>query len=153
MEILLSDYFVNLRTVLADPGTEGVYAWANEQLSGSLLTVMQTGLGPKTMAISGDKTKIVIETAAENYDARGYLVFQAALLILGGQILFSHRTRALTINHHPEERAMTLDHIRRQIKRLESSGDPHGTGGSACFGIWQDYQNALCPRACAEQIA
>ncbi len=147
MEIPLTDYFLNLRTALADPGVAGAYAWADEQLAGGLLTTVQTGLGSKTMSLSEDKTKIVIVANVENYDARGYLVFQTALIMLGGNVLFSHKSRGLAVTYHPQERAMTLDHIRLQIKRLESAGDPHGTGRVACLGIWQDLQNALCPTA------
>ena len=152
MEIPLTEYFMNLRTLLADPGTAGAYAWADEQLAGGLMTVIQAGLGPKTMVLTQDRLKVEVGVV-EKYDARGYLLFQAALVMLGGQVLFSHKSRALSVTYRPEERALTLDYIRRQIKRLETTGDPHGTGGTACFGIWQDFENALCPRVGAEKIA
>lgn len=153
MEVPITSYYLNLRTVLADPGVGGVYAWQDEQLAAGLQTVIQTGLGPKGMALNGAGDLIETGTETENYDARGFLVFQVALLMLGGQLPFSHKTRALSVIRRPEERELTLDHIRRQIKRLESTGDPHGNGGGRCFGIWQDYENALEPTTEPVQIA
>ncbi len=153
MEVPFTNYYLNLRTALADPGVAGAYGWADEQLRGGLLTVIQTGIGPLGMTVSEDNEKTVTDAAAESYDARGYLVFQAALLLIGGQVLFSHKQRALSVTYRPEERAMTIDHLRRMVGRLEKQGDPHGTGAGKCFGIWQDYENALCPRTCPEQIA
>ena len=153
MEIPLTSYYVNLRTVLADPGTEGVYAYADEQLGRALQTTVQCGCGPRLLALAVEDPWTMVQAGeVENYDARGLLVFQAALLMLGGNILFSHKQRALAVNFRPEERAMTLDHLRRQIKRLETGGDPHGTGAAACFAVWQDYENALFPRWAAERV-
>jgi hypothetical protein len=152
METALSEYHENMRAALADPGTLGVYAYQDAQLDGAMRTVIQTGLGPRGAAVKvGDPA--VLDPAPASLDARGYLVFQAALLLIGGQIPVGFRTRAMSVLVSPFERQATLDHLRRQIQKLEKNGDPHGTGGSSCFGIWQDMENALAPATTPERVA
>lgn len=152
MEALLAEFRENLRMALSDPGTTGVYAYQDEQLDGALRTIVQLGKGPAGVAIKeGDSTSL--DPAPSTPDARGYLVFQAALLIIGGMIPSSFKTRAVSVMISPFERQATIDHLRRQVQQLETTGDPHGTGGSACFGIWQDFENALCRRTNPHRIA
>ena len=147
----LSEYFGNLRTALADQGTGGVYAWKDEVLSSALKTTVQTGFGPRGLELA--EGGHALTTAPATPDARGYLVFQAAYMLMGGQLPVSFKTRALQVRVDPLERAQTLDYLRRQIKRLESEGDPHGDGGTACFGVWQDLENALERTTEPERIA
>lgn len=139
--ILVSEYYGNLRSALADFGTGGVFMWKDESLAGALQTVVQTGFGPRLVTLNEAKTHF--DPAPDTPDARGYLVFQAALLLIGGQVPMGFKTRALQVRIDPLERTLTVDYLRRQIRRLEAQGDPHGTGGSACFGIWMDMENAL----------
>lgn len=143
MEVLLTDYYMNLRAALADPGVAGTYAWADEQLRGGLLTTIQTGCGPRCMTLTANNTKTLVDGETENYDARGYLVFQTALILLGGQVPFSFKQRSQSVQFRPEERSLTLDHLRRMIRQLEGNGDPHGSGSASFFGIWADMENAL----------
>lgn len=139
----LSDFYENLRAALSDQGTAGAYAYRNESLDGALRTIIETGLGPRGVLLNEAKTHLDPEPATP--DARGYLVFQSALFIIGGQIPFSFKTRAMSVHMNPAERALTVDHLRRQIKRLETEGDPHNTGRSSrCFGVWADFENAIC---------
>lgn len=137
----LTEYYQNMRSALADQGTGGVYAWKDEVIASSLITTMETGMGPRGVKLSGDKTALDPEPATP--DARGFLVFQAALLLMGGRIMASFKTRAMEVRIDPQERTLTLDFLRRQIRRLEQQGDPHNDGGSACFGVWSDLENAL----------
>jgi hypothetical protein len=138
---LFTEYHVNLRTILGDFGREGVYKYKAESLTGALMSVVQMGLGPKGVAVSGDKTGL--DPAPSSADARGYLVIQAAISILSGGIPVSIKTRALQTRVDPLERMTSLDGLRRLLKRIETTGDPHGTGGSRCFGVWQDFENEV----------
>ena len=81
---LFSEYHVNMRSALADFGTGGVYVWKDESLNGALITVAQTGFGPAGVAV--DVAKTGFDPAPATPDARGYLIFQAALLLIGGQV-------------------------------------------------------------------
>lgn len=137
----LSDFYVNMRTALADLGTGGVYQWKNENLDGALLSVVDLGIGPQKVVVNTDRTGF--DPGPDTPDARGYLVFQAALLLLGGMIPMGVRTRAFSATVYPAERTLTLDHLRRLIRRIETEGDPHGNGGKACFGVWEDLENTL----------
>ena len=141
----LSEYHRNLRAALADFGTGGVYMWKDESLDGALLTVVQTGLGPAGVVVDSSLTGFSVAPATP--DARGYLVFQSALLLVGGQTPVSFKTRAMAVNVNPVERAQTIDYLRRMIWRLENEGDPHGTGVASCFGVWTDLENALARSA------
>jgi len=137
----LTAFYVNLRMALADMGRSGVYRYKDESLAGALVSVVQMGLGPKGVEVAVSGT--ALDPAPETPDARGYLIFQAALLLVGGQQPFSLKTRALQTRIDPMERILTVEHLRRQIQRLETHGDPHGNGGSSCFGVWSDLENAL----------
>lgn len=141
MSTLLTAYYGNLRTALADEGTGGVYAWKDEVLGSALLSTVQMGCGPRGVEVSLDELSLDPEPATP--DARGYLIFQAALLLMGGRIMASWKTRAMQVRIDPGERILTVDYLRRQILRLERQGDPHGDGGAACFGVWSDLENAL----------
>jgi hypothetical protein len=138
---LLSEYRPNLRSALTDHGMNGVYKWRDESLDSAIKAIVQMGLGPKGVLLNAGGTHLDPEPATP--DARGYLVFQAALMLIGGQQPISIKTRALQTRIDPMERALTVEHLRRQIHRLETQGDPHGDGGSACFGVWADLENAL----------
>ena len=148
---LFSEYHVNMRSALADFGTGGVYAWKDESLNGALITVVQTGFGPAGVAVNVAKTGF--DPAPATPDARGYLIFQAALLLIGGQVPVGFKTRALQVRVDPLERTLTVDYLRRQIRRLETQGDPHGTGNSACFGVWADLENELSRATEPERLA
>jgi hypothetical protein len=137
----LSEYHVNLRMALSDMGANGIYKYKNEALNGALQSVVEMGKGPKGVVLTNDKT--AFDPAPATPDARGFLVFNAALLLVGGMIPVSIRTRAMQTRVDSIERMTTIDYLRRQILALETSGDPHGTGGSRCFGVWNDLENAL----------
>ena len=137
----LSDYYVNLRMALSDQGVGGVYAWKDESLSGALRSVVEMGLGPKGVSMATGKP--ALDPAPQTPDARGYLIFQAALLLMGGRNMVSFKTRAMQARVDPAERLLTVDHLRRQIRRLETQGDPHGTGGAVCFAVWSDLENEI----------
>jgi len=144
-EMLLATFHGNLRTALADQGSGGVYAWKDEVLDGALLSVMQMGLGPAGVVVNDDEDGF--DPGPASADARGLLVLQAALLLMGGQLPVGFKTRALSVMIRETERMETIAHLRRLIQRLEQNGDPHGTGtGGACFGVWQDLENELWRR-------
>ncbi len=141
MSKALSEYFQNMRSALADQGTAGVYAWKDEVIASALVTTVETGMGPRGVLLNAEKTELDPEPGTP--DARGYLIFQATLLLMGGRIMASWKTRAMQVRVDPMERNLTVDYLRRQIQRLEKHGDPHGDGGSSCFGVWSDLENAL----------
>ena len=126
---------------LSDTGANGIYKYKNESLDGAIVSVVEMGNGPKGVTVAAGKT--ALEPAPATPDARGYLIFQAALLLVGGMIPVSIKTRALQTRIDGLERMTTIDYLRRQIQRLEKYGDPHGTGGGKCFGVWTDLENAL----------
>lgn len=139
-EEAISTYYPNLRAVLSDSGSNGIYQWKDEQLDGFLRTVVQTGLGPAGVTVkAGDPT--MLDPAPASADARGYMIFQAALLAMGGRIMIGFQTRPMKVTVNAEERKLTVDHLRRLIQRLEKHGDPHGTGKPTCFGVWADLEN------------
>ena len=149
---LISAYFDNLRAVLGDVGSNGVYQWKDGQLLSALRTTIQLGLGPKGVAImAGDDTRL--DPAPTTPDARGYLVFQTALTMRAGRENVSFKTRPMQVMHRPEERAMTLDHLRRSIRKIEEEGDPHGTGITALFGVWTDWENYVARLTSPTQTA
>lgn len=137
----LTEYYENLRTALADQGSGGVYAWKDEVLASALVSTVEMGVGPRGVLLTVDKLDLDPEPATP--DARGYLIFQATLLLMGGRIMASFKTRAMQVRIDPGERTLTLDYLRRQIQKLEKHGDPHGDGGASCFGVWSDLENAL----------
>jgi hypothetical protein len=139
----VSDFRTNLRTVLTDHGRNGVTKWRNESLDDAIVSVIQLGFGPKGLGIASSAGGPVVSPSPATPDARGFLVFQAALFMLGGQQPVSIKTRAIQSRIDPIERQTTLEYLRRQIRRLETEGDPHGTGGSACFGIWAEMETAF----------
>lgn len=141
MSTAVSDFRANLRSALTDHGSNGVYKWRDESLDQAIVAVVQMGLGPKGVAVAAGLANLNPGPATP--DARGYLVFQAALMLIGGQQPISIKTRAFQTRIDPIERQTTIDYLRRMIHRLESQGDPHGEGGSACFGVWQDLENVL----------
>lgn len=147
----LADYYSNLRTALADEGSAGVYAWKDEVLSAALVSTVQMGCGPRGVDVNSGLTALDPEPATP--DARGYLIFQAALLLMGGRIIAGFKTRAMQVRVDPGERILTVDYLRRQIQKLEKQGDPHGDGGSSCFGVWSDLENALVRKTEPERVA
>lgn len=147
---LLSEYYTNLRMALNDLGTGNVYKFRNESLDGALISVVEMGVGPKGVAVNSQKTGF--DPEPQTPDARGYLVFQAALFMVGGMRPVSIKTRAMQTRIDPLERMTTIDYLRRQIQRLEKNGDPHGTGGARCFGVWSDLENELVRATTPEQV-
>lgn len=138
---LFSEYRVNVRTALGDFGRGGIFKYKDESVDGALRSVVEMGLGPKGAAVSADKTGL--DPAPATADARGYLVLQTALFMLGGGIPVSVKTRAVQTRVDGLERMTSLDALKRMLKRIETTGDPHGTGGSRCFGVWRDLENEL----------
>ena len=151
MSTLLTEYYGNLRTALADEGTGGVYAWKDEVIASALMSTVQMGCGPRGVVVTSNL--LGFDPGPATPDARGYLIFQAALLLMGGRIMASWKTRAMQVRIDPGERTLTVDYLRRQIQRLEKHGDPHGDGGSACFGVWSDLENALTRKTDPERVA
>ena len=144
-EIVLAAFHNNLRTALADQGVGGVFAWKDEVLNGALLSVMQMGLGPAGVVVNDSEDGF--DPGPVSTDARGLLVLHAALLLMGGQLPVGFKTRALSVSIREGERKETIAHLRRLIQRVEQDGDPHGTGGGGmCFGVWQDFENAVWRR-------
>ncbi len=141
MSTLLTVYYKNMRTALADQGSGGVFAWKDEVISSALVSTVQMGFGPRGVAVAEDG--LSLDPAPSTPDARGYLVMQATLMLIGGLMPVSWKTRAMQVRVDPGERALTVDYLRRQVQRLERDGDPHGDGASACFGVWSDMENAL----------
>lgn len=139
----ISNYFSNLRTIIQDVPVEGITAYSDEQCADLIRTVIQTGCGPAGVAVSeGDED--VLDPEPSSPDARGYLVFMAALYALGGTTGVSWKTRAMSVTMTPRERVETINHLRRMIRKLETEGDPHGVGqGNGFFGIWEDCENAI----------
>jgi hypothetical protein len=148
--MLITSLYTNLRAVLGDQGSNGVYQWKDEVLSGALLSVVQLGMGPAGVAVSVDG--LSLDPAPASPDARGYLVIQAALSLIGGNTPVSFKSRGLNVMIRPEERITTIEHYRRLLAKLEKDGDPHGTGGVSLFGIWQDFENAVCPIGGVKQV-
>ena len=134
-------FYENLRAVLGDAGSNGVYQWKDEQCLGAIRTTVQLGLGPKGVAVSVDG--LTLNPAPASPDARGYLIYQAALGLIGGRQNVSFKTRAMQVNLRPEEREMTLEHFRLTIRQLEEKGDPHGTGTPSFFGVWVDLEQYI----------
>lgn len=132
----------NLRTILQDVGTAGVYAYSDQSCDDLIRTVIQTGIGPAGVGLNDALDALDPEPSTP--DARGYLVLKAALLAIGGTTGFNWKTRSMTVTMNPMERKHTLDHLRRTIAKLEADGDPHGTGlSSGVFGVWEDYENYI----------
>ena len=140
---LISAYYENLRAVLGDAGSNGIYQWKDEQLAAALRTTIQTNLGPAGVAVKADDITR-LDPAPATPDARGYLVYQTALSMVGGRQNVSFQTRPMKVLHRPEERKMSIDHFLRMIRKIEEEGDPHGTGSAALFGIWTDWENHVC---------
>lgn len=141
-EILLTDLRENMRAVLSDRGTNGVYQWKDEVLDGALRSVVQTGMGPADVAVNDSLDGL--NPAPVSPDARGYLVLQAALMLMGGGLPFSYKTRGMSVSIRDRERQTTIEHLRRLLGKIEGDGDPHGTGIGSVFGVWQDFENAVC---------
>lgn len=146
-----SEFHTNLRMALADMGGNGIYKYKQQALTDALLSIVQMGVGPKGMEVTPDKQGLVAAPASP--DARGYLVFKAALLLVGGMLPVGIKTRAVQTRVDSIERMTTIDTLRRWIKDLETRGDPHGTGGSKCFGVWSDLENELTRITVPEQVA
>lgn len=147
----ITSFFENLRVALGDVGSNGVYQYKDEQLAGAIRTTIETGLGPKGVTISEDRLNL--DPAPATFDARGFMIFQAALLLIGGRQNVNFATRAMKVTHNPAERAASIEHYRRKIKELEESGDPHGTGGRKFFGVWTDFENHVFRHTCPTQVA
>lgn len=148
----LLDYFPNLRTILQDVPVAGIYAYSDQQCADLLRTVVQTGLGPKGVDIS-ETDEQQLDPAPASPDARGFLVFQAALFALGGTTGVSWKTRAMSVTMAPREREQTINHLRRMINRLETEGNPHGDStGNGFFGVWEDCENAIHRLTARERI-
>lgn len=141
--IMVSDLRTNVRTALADFGQCGVFIWPNESIDAAIRTVIETGIGPRSVSIASLHGTVMLDPPPATPDARGHIVFHAALLLIGGQLPFSWHTRAMSVRTNPRERDLTISHLRRQINRLETDGDPHGDGGTPVFGVWNDLENAL----------
>lgn len=148
--MLIADLHTNLRAVLGDQGSNGVFQWKDEVLSGALLSVVQLGMGPAGVSAGDDG--LSLDPAPTTPDARGFLVVQAALALMGGNTPVSFKSRGLNVMIRPEERMTTIEHYRRLLVKLETQGDPHGTGGTSLFGIWQDFENAVCPIGGVKQV-
>ncbi len=139
----ISTYYENLRAVLGDAGSNGVYQWKDAQLAAAVRTTVQTNLGPAGVAVKSDDPAS-LDPAPATPDARGYLVYQTALSLVGGRQNVSFQTRPMKVMHRPEERKMSIDHFLRMIRKIEEEGDPHGTGVAALFGVWTDWENHVC---------
>jgi hypothetical protein len=129
----LTTYHKNLRAALADQGSGGVYQWNAEVLNSALVTTVQTGFGPA--GVSVDPGETALDPAPATPDARGWLIFQSALLLVGGRMPVGWKTRAMQVRVDPMERMTTVDYLQRQIKRLEQNGDPHGDHDSGAGGL------------------
>lgn len=140
-----------MRAALNDPGKVGAYQWKDEQLSAALRTVVQTGIGPKGVLL--DETGENLSPEPATPDARGWLVFQACLLLIGGSSPVSFRTRPMSVTVDARERMETIAHFRRTLHDLLYNGDPHGTGNSSFFGLWADFENHICRRTEPERLA
>lgn len=136
-----NEYRNNVRTALGDFGRSGIFKYKDESVDGAVQSVVEMGLGPKGVAVDAGKTGL--DPAPSTADARGYLILQTALFMLGGGIPVSVKTRAVATRVDGLERMTSLDALRRLLKRIEMTGDPHGTGGSRCFGVWRDLENEL----------
>lgn len=140
--VLLTEYLTNMRTVLGDQGSNGVYEWKDEPLLAALRGVVEMGLGPADVAVNEAGTSL--DPAPATPDSRGYLIFKAALALVGGNTPVGWKTRGMSVTVVRGERQETINHFRRMIHKLETDGDPHGTGGNAIFGVWLDLENELC---------
>ncbi len=140
-KMLFGEFHNNLRTVLGDFGRGGIFKFKDESLTGALRSVVEMGLGPDGVTVSSDF--LGLEPGPTSADARGYLIIQAAITMLGGGIPVSIKTRAVQTRVDPLERMTSLDALRRMLKKIEKEGDPHGKGGSRCFGVWRDLENEL----------
>lgn len=141
-DVDLTEYLENMRAALGDQGSSGVYEWKDEVLVGALRSVVQMGIGPNGVELNALGDGLAVAPASP--DARGYLVFSAALTLVGGTQKISFKTRGMQVMTRHQEREATIAHLRRMLHLLETDGDPHGNGGSAFFAVWTDYENALC---------
>jgi len=123
----LSNFYEALRTLLGDDGdlTAG-YDYTDAQLSGALRSVVRMGFLPCLSLLAGVNPDSLAD-APPNPDTWGYLVAQAARILIGGAPVESIRTRAMSVLVDPAARRDAVTFLDTMISDLDARGNLCGT--------------------------
>jgi len=140
-EELLSEFYEGMRAALGDEGESGSYDYLNEQLDAALRTVVKAGMVP-CVGISADKTKL--DPAPPNADTWGFIMFKACLILRGGAVARSVRTRAFSESVQPMANRDTVHHLEGVIADIEAKGNLCGAAGDTSDkGLFVAHQDVV----------
>lgn len=120
-ELSISDFYEGMRAALGDEGVAGSYDYLDEQLGAAVRTVVKAGMIRCVAVKTGDPTKL--DPAPPNPDTWGYLMFKAALMLRGGAVARSVRTRAFSTSVQPMAHRDTVHNLEAQIAEIEAKGN------------------------------
>jgi hypothetical protein len=130
---LLSEFHEGMRTLLGDEGDPVAgYDFVDEQLNGALRTAVRMGRVPG-VALSSSVNPDSLVAAPANMDTWGYLVAKAVLLMIGGKIDESFKTRALTVRMDPAARRNAVSFLENELANIEASGNVGGTADDTAY--------------------
>lgn len=118
----LTNFHEAVRALIGDEGNlaEG-FDYRDEQISGALRTVVQSGWLP---CLSIDLTdRESLDVAPPNPDTWGYLVAKAAHVLIGGATPISIRTRALSVLADPAARRDSMSHVEAMLSEIDARGN------------------------------
>jgi len=123
----ISEFYEAMRTLLGDEGDAvGGYDFVDTQLDGALRTAVRMGRVPGVALVAGENP-VELVAAPANMDTWGFLVAKAVLLMIGGRIDESFRTRALSVRMDPAARRNAVSFLENEIAAIEASGNVGGT--------------------------
>ncbi len=113
--------------LLGDDGdpTAG-YDFVDEQMNGALRTAVRMGRVPGVTLATGPNPE-ALAAAPANMDTWGFLVAKAVLLMIGGKIDESFKTRAMSVRMDPAARRNAVSFLENEIADIEARGNVGGT--------------------------
>lgn len=132
--MLISVFRPTLRLALGDNPAAGTYKYSDAQLDAAIVGAMQAGQGPSCLALANNNTEI---TPDPNPDEFGYLLFQTALLMMGGYSPISYKTRAISVSESSTTKRDILTHLRLKIQELRDKGNICSGTGSETAGVFE----------------
>jgi hypothetical protein len=146
----LADFHEAVRTLLGDEGDAVAgYDYQTAQIDGALRTVVRMGFLPclELAPAEGAAQPAGLVSAPANADTWGYLVAKAALLLIGGGIQESFRTRALSVSSNPASRRDAVSFLETMLSDLDARGNLCGEAGVVAspglFGTAADVMTCI----------
>lgn len=129
----LSQFHEAMRTLLGDEGdTVGGFDFVDAQLDGALRTAVRMGRIPG-VALSPGENPVSLVAEPANMDTWGFLVAKSVLLMIGGKIDESFRTRALSVRMDPAARRNAVSFLENEIAEIQASGNVGGTAADTTY--------------------